>query len=87
VAKQVGLQQVVLTGGCFQNRYLTERAVERLSEGGFIPYWHEQVPPNDGGVALGQAVIAASQLSLAAKNERIRGQSTTITQYPIPNST
>ena len=37
--------------------------------------------------AMGQAVIAASQLSLAAKNERIRGQSTTITQYPIPNST
>ncbi len=60
-ARQVGLGRVVLTGGCFQNRYLTERAVRALRQAGFEAYWHQQVPPNDGGIALGQmAVVGAS---------------------------
>jgi hydrogenase maturation protein HypF len=54
VAKRIGQERVVLTGGCFQNRYLTERAVRRLEAEGFRPYWHQRVPPNDGGIALGQ---------------------------------
>jgi hydrogenase maturation protein HypF len=58
VAQNVGEQRVVLTGGCFQNRYLTERAVHRLEEEGFRPYWHQRVPPNDGGIALGQVAAA-----------------------------
>jgi hydrogenase maturation protein HypF len=45
---------VVLSGGCFQNRYLTERAVTALRHAGFRPYWHQRIPPNDGGIALGQ---------------------------------
>jgi hydrogenase maturation protein HypF len=45
---------VVLSGGCFQNRYLTERAVTALRQAGFRPYWHQRIPPNDGGIALGQ---------------------------------
>jgi len=49
----------VLTGGCFQNRYLTERAVGRLRAEGFRPYWHQRIPPNDGGIALGQVTGAA----------------------------
>ena len=53
-AKTAGMERVVLSGGCFQNRYLTEYAVERLREEGFKPYWHQRVPPNDGGLALGQ---------------------------------
>jgi hydrogenase maturation protein HypF len=53
-------ERVMLTGGCFQNKYLTERAVRRLREDGFRPYWHQRVPTNDGGIALGQ--IAASTL-------------------------
>jgi hydrogenase maturation protein HypF len=53
-ARRVGQRQVALTGGCFQNRYLTERAVKRLAQEGFRPYWHQRVPPNDGGIALGQ---------------------------------
>jgi hydrogenase maturation protein HypF len=59
VAKKIGEQNVLLTGGCFQNRYLTERAVARLREEKFTPYWHQRIPPNDGGVALGQAVAAS----------------------------
>ncbi|MBI2926152.1 MAG: carbamoyltransferase HypF, partial [Verrucomicrobia bacterium] len=58
VARRIGEPRVVLTGGCFQNRYLTERAVWRLQEAGFRPYWHQRVPPNDGGIALGQVVAA-----------------------------
>jgi hydrogenase maturation protein HypF len=58
VAKRVGQNRVVLSGGCFQNRYLTERAVRRLQAEGFRPYWHQRVPPNDGGIALGQVVAA-----------------------------
>ena len=61
VAEQVGEERVVLTGGCFQNRYLTERAVARLRAEGFRPYWHQRIPPNDGGIALGQ-IVAASRV-------------------------
>jgi hydrogenase maturation protein HypF len=58
VAKRVGESCVVLSGGCFQNSYLTRRAVTRLREEKFQPYWHQRVPPNDGGIALGQVVAA-----------------------------
>jgi hydrogenase maturation protein HypF len=58
VAKRVGESCVVLSGGCFQNSYLTRRAVTRLRAEKFQPYWHQRVPPNDGGIALGQVVAA-----------------------------
>ncbi|NIA13400.1 MAG: carbamoyltransferase HypF, partial [Nitrospiraceae bacterium] len=59
LAGRVGAERVVLTGGCFQNAYLTERTVWRLCEDGRRPYWHQRIPPNDGGIALGQIVAAA----------------------------
>jgi hydrogenase maturation protein HypF len=59
VARLAGETRVVLSGGCFQNRYLTERTVQRLIEAGFRPYWHQRIPTNDGGIALGQIVDAA----------------------------
>jgi len=62
VARRADQNRVVLSGGCFQNRYLTERAVRRLQAEGFLPYWHQRVPPNDGGIALGQ-VIAARRIN------------------------
>ena len=58
MAKKFGEMRVALSGGCFQNRYLTERIVTRLREEKFVPYWHQRVPPNDGGIALGQVVAA-----------------------------
>jgi hydrogenase maturation protein HypF len=64
VAQAVGEPRVALSGGCFQNRLLTELVVARLDEEGFRPVWHQRVPPNDGGVALGQA--AAVSWGLAA---------------------
>jgi hydrogenase maturation protein HypF len=58
VAACAGLKQVVFSGGVFQNRYLTERAAAALESRGFAVFTHQQVPPNDGGIALGQAVMA-----------------------------
>lgn len=62
VAQRMGEPRVALTGGCFQNCYLTERAVARLKSEGFRPYWHQRVPTNDGGIALGQVVMAAQEI-------------------------
>ena len=56
VARFSGEKRVALSGGCFQNKYLTERAIRRLREEGFQVYWHQRVPPNDGGIALGQVM-------------------------------
>ena len=68
VAQICGEEKIVLSGGCFQNRYLTERAIQRLREAGFRPYWHQRVPPNDGGIALGQ-VAAVSRMKSNSKKE------------------
>lgn len=59
VAQAAGLPRIVLTGGCFQNRLLLSLVRRRLEEAGFEVYSHSLVPPNDGGLSLGQAVIAA----------------------------
>ena len=59
VAQRIGERRVVLTGGCFQNARLSETAVAALRVAGHEPIWHRRVPPNDGGIALGQAVWAA----------------------------
>jgi hydrogenase maturation protein HypF len=54
VARRIGCPTVVLSGGCFQNRLLTETSLRLLRAGGFRPYIHRQVSPGDGGLALGQ---------------------------------
>lgn len=59
VAQSSGETRVVLSGGCFQNRPLVERTVLRLEQEGFRPCWHQRIPPNDGGIALGQAAYAS----------------------------
>ena len=53
------METVALSGGCFQNRLLTESAKVLLEQDGFTVLVHRRVPPNDGGVALGQAAVAA----------------------------
>ena len=63
MARILGEEQVVLTGGCFQNAHLLQRAVQGLRDEGFRPYWHQRIPPNDGGIALGQIVAAARSLT------------------------
>ncbi len=59
VAQKIGERNVILTGGCFQNCFLIERVVQQLRAMNFHPIWHQHVPPNDGGIALGQAVAAS----------------------------
>jgi hydrogenase maturation protein HypF len=71
VAKRVGLERVVLTGGCFQNRVLLESAVDRLETEGFRPYRHRLVPPNDGGIALGQLWVAARVARAAVHRQEL----------------
>lgn len=58
VAARVHERQVVLTGGCFQNACLSEATIATLEHAGFSVYWHQRIPPNDGGLALGQAFWA-----------------------------
>ncbi|HEV2350113.1 MAG TPA: carbamoyltransferase HypF [Terriglobia bacterium] len=62
IRRREKLQQVCLSGGCFQNMKLLAGAVSRLRRRGFEVFLHAQVPPNDGGISLGQAVIASEAL-------------------------
>jgi hydrogenase maturation protein HypF len=57
-----GLTRVCLSGGTFQNAYLLERVVATLRGSGFDVYLNRKVPPNDGGIALGQAAIANAMI-------------------------
>ncbi|GAH12059.1 unnamed protein product, partial [marine sediment metagenome] len=50
--------EVALSGGVFQNRLLLRKTINLLENNGFQVFTHRQVPCNDGGIALGQAVIA-----------------------------
>ncbi len=65
VAQTVGLPRVVLSGGCFQNGLLVELVRERLMKAGFEVFVHREVPPNDGGLSLGQAAVACAHLAQA----------------------
>jgi len=54
------VNKVALSGGVFQNRFLTEKIISLLEKDGFQVYIQRKVPPNDGGISLGQAVVAGS---------------------------
>lgn len=58
-----GIDDVVLSGGVWQNVTLLEKTIARLSADGFQIFIHKLVPPNDGGISLGQAAIAAHLLA------------------------
>ena len=69
IRERCGLDRVVLSGGVFVNALLTSRTSARLSELGFRVYRHETVPPNDGGLSLGQVAIAAARAAALNPNE------------------
>ena len=54
IAEKFNLNKVILSGGCFQNSYLTEKTIKTLEENNFQAYWHQRIPPNDGGISVGQ---------------------------------
>jgi hydrogenase maturation protein HypF len=58
IRAESGLGRVVLSGGVFQNRLLSEQLVTLLNDDDFQVFCHRLVPPGDGGLALGQAIIA-----------------------------
>lgn len=62
VREQSGLNRVCLSGGAFQNAYLLERLASRLQVANFQVYTHSEVPPGDGGLSLGQAMVAAHRV-------------------------
>ncbi len=61
IAKIIERKNILLTGGCWQNKYLTERAIALLKQANFTPHWHHRIPCNDSGLALGQIVAATPQ--------------------------
>ncbi|MEA3367420.1 MAG: carbamoyltransferase HypF, partial [Planctomycetota bacterium] len=63
---QTGLPRLCLSGGCFANALLVARLAPALESDGFDVYAHRDVPPGDGGVALGQAYVAAARIEPAA---------------------
>lgn len=64
IAKETGLEKVALSGGTFQNMYLTGRVCSELKNKGFQVYMNQKVPCNDGGLALGQMAVAMKKRSL-----------------------
>lgn len=62
IKEKTGLKKVALSGGVFQNITLLEKCVDKLDGSGFEVYIHRNVPTNDGGICLGQAMIALAKL-------------------------
>jgi hydrogenase maturation protein HypF len=69
MARRMDVKRVVLTGGCFQNKRLLEGAVNGLRGAGFLPFWHQRIPPNDGGISVGQ-ILGAARAIAAERKER-----------------
>jgi len=60
IRQETALTRAVLSGGTFQNMFLLRETLALLRNSGFEVYLHSSVPPNDGGLALGQALVAQS---------------------------
>ncbi|GAP06558.1 hydrogenase maturation protein, carbamoyltransferase HypF [Anaerolinea thermolimosa] len=69
ISGEVGCKTVALSGGVWQNRFLLGKTVNLLENKGFDVLVHRRVPANDGGIALGQAMVAATQMKLTHTEE------------------
>jgi hydrogenase maturation protein HypF len=70
VASRENKSIVALTGGCFQNRRLAEQAIDKLEKQGHKVLFHNKVPPNDGGISLGQIMMASKKYTLPESIQR-----------------
>jgi hydrogenase maturation protein HypF len=66
IRKENSIEKVVLSGGVFQNKYLLEKTIQKLTQKMFKVYTNHQVPANDGGISLGQLVVASKKTGLCA---------------------
>jgi hydrogenase maturation protein HypF len=64
IRRKKGINEVALSGGVWQNMALLERATRRLRKEGFVVYIHHQVPANDGGLSLGQAIVGSTKFGV-----------------------
>jgi hydrogenase maturation protein HypF len=64
IRRQTGINEVALSGGVWQNMALLERVIQGLNNDGFVVYLHHQVPANDGGLSLGQALVGAARFGV-----------------------
>ncbi|MCK9423060.1 MAG: carbamoyltransferase HypF [Bacteroidales bacterium] len=64
ISKKEKIRKVVLSGGVFQNKYVVEKTTILLKKSGLLVFSHQQVPANDGGIALGQMIVAAKRRSM-----------------------
>ena len=71
-AEEAGVRQVALSGGCFQNALLVTLAVQALERRGIRVATHQRVPANDGGISLGQAVLASRESYRAEQTSAVK---------------
>ena len=71
IRRTTGFNQVVLSGGVWQNMLLLSKSIQLLEKGGFGVIVHRQIPPNDGGIALGQAMVAAHRFKSGIENSPV----------------
>ena len=64
IAKSGGIKTAALSGGCYQNKLLTKLTEKELKDNGFRVLLHQMVPPNDGGIALGQALYGMNRITI-----------------------
>ncbi|MBK6847067.1 MAG: carbamoyltransferase HypF [Proteobacteria bacterium] len=69
VAERCGQARVALSGGCFQNAQLVGRTARALRAAGFEVLLHRQLPPNDGGLSVGQLLVAAARLERQGRRD------------------
>lgn len=74
VGRRTGLSRVCLSGGVFQNALLLGRVLDGLEAAGLVAYTHRLVPPNDGGIALGQAAMAAARVAANGRSSEAPGR-------------
>lgn len=66
-----GVEQIVMSGGVFSNEFVLVNALSALESRGFKPYCHQLVPTNDGGISLGQVVVAAARVTAGSELQLI----------------
>ena len=74
ISGETGINKIVLSGGTFQNKYLFESLETKLRKNNFVAFSHEKVPCNDGGLSLGQLVVAAAKRSLERGGDGVMGR-------------